>query len=109
MATAALTTAICGLLAQPVLGSLVIALLTVAKRHYAVGQTVMHVAFILPPILGVVSIVLALVARRRIKTTPGMGGKAVATAGLIVGVATLGYMVTTWLVAILGSNLMRDF
>lgn len=109
MAITSLVAAVCGLLAQPVLGALVVALLTGKNRNPAVGQTIMHVAFILPPMLGVVASLLAWSALRRIKANPPGVGKGLAVAGLVIGLATLAYTASTWFVAVVGSHAMKDF
>jgi hypothetical protein len=109
LAAAALITASCALLSQPVLGSLLVVLLTGAKRYQAIGPALLHVAFVVPPLLAIVSIILGHTARRRIRGTPGMPGAGQTLAALIVGYATLVYAATALVVPRMLSRMIGDF
>ena len=106
-ATLALVFSIVALLAQPILASLLLAVVVLLKPHRLV-EVLMTVVFGLPPVIGIVSVILAHTARARIKRDPALPGKSVSTAGMIIGYATLAYTVSAWIVAYGGSYLLKD-
>jgi hypothetical protein len=68
----------------------------------------MTVVFVLTPVIAIVAVILAQVARTRIKRNPTLSGRSVSTAGMIIGYATLAYTVSGWIVAYGGSYLFKD-
>ena len=107
-ATIALVLSLCGLLAQPILGVLTILVISATKAH-RYGDFLLHFIFILPPLLALASVILAHAARGKIKRDPSLPGKATATAGMIIGYATIAYTVSMLLSAFAGSYMLRDF
>ena len=106
-ATIALVLSLCGLLAQPILGLLTILFISATKAHRS-GDFLLHSIFILPPLLGLVSVILGHSARGKIKRDPSLSGKATATTGMIIGYATIAYNASTWLLSFVGSYMLRD-
>lgn len=106
LATLALVLSIVALLIKPILAPLMLAVVAVSKASRLI-EVLVPVVFVLPPVIGIVSVILAHTARARIKRDPALPGKSVSTAGMIIGYATLVYTASAWIVAYLGSYLLK--
>lgn len=107
LAHTALLLSICGLLAQPVLSPLIMGLIT--TRLANIGTGLLHAVFIVGPLLGFISVILAHIARRQLRDSTSWRYMAKATAGMIIGYATLAYSASGWIVALLYSYGIKDF
>lgn len=108
LATTAFVLSICGLLAQPVLVTLLMAL-TKPIGIVKISTGLTYTIIIIGPLLGLTSVILAHIAMRRIKDNSLWKEMARATAGMIIGYASLAYAASGWLVGILFSYGMKEF
>lgn len=106
-ATLSLVLSLVALLSQPILGTLILAGVSIAKTHRFGFDVLMNGVFFIPPALGLVSVILAHTARARIRRDPTLPGETTSLIGMIIGYATLLYAVSRWLMAIIGSYLLK--
>ena len=107
LATLSLVLSIVAILSQPILTPLLLVVVALSKAHRLV-EVLMTMVFVFPQVIAIVAVVLAHMARKRIKRDPTLSGKSVSTAGMIIGYAELAYTVSGWLVAYGGSYLLKD-
>jgi len=76
---------------------------------HIVTTAMLNVAFVLPPILAVIAVIIGWKSLRRINSGLTTTGKARSTSGIIIGFATLAYTASSWFVSFFASYLLRDY
>jgi hypothetical protein len=105
LAIAALVLAICALVSQPFLAIIMMAIDSLIRP--IIGPWSMGFVLILGPSVALLSVVLAHVARRRLRASGSAEGSAMVTAALIVAYVALAYLVMSGVMALVIVNGMK--